>query len=103
MLSCVICDTLNVPETDFTLILPSTPYHTYFSVAKHFIENGFKKLAVGGKFITVIKSLDWYKNKLISVFGGVKIHEIDGYYVFIAEKRCTPSRRKTSYVRMTKR
>ena len=33
------------------------------------------------------KRLDWYKNKLISVFGGVKIHKINGYYVFVAEKR----------------
>ena len=35
----------------------------------------------------VTKRLDWYKNKLTSVFGGVKVYEIDGYYVFIAEKR----------------
>ena len=27
------------------------------------------------------------KNKLTSVFGGVKIYEINGYYVFVAEKR----------------
>ena len=35
----------------------------------------------------VTKRLDWYKNKLTSVFGGVKVHEINGYYVFVAEKR----------------
>lgn len=37
--------------------------------------------------LMVTKRRDWYKNKLISVFGGVKIHEIDGYFVFFAEKR----------------
>lgn len=77
----------NVSENDFTLILSNPPYHTDFSAAKQFIEDGFKKLAVNGKFIIVTKRLDWYKNKLISIFDGVKIHEINGYYVFIAEKR----------------
>jgi 16S rRNA (guanine1207-N2)-methyltransferase len=37
----------------------------------------------------VTKRRDWYKNKLISIFGGTAIHKIDGYYVFIAEKRST--------------
>ncbi len=77
----------NVGERDFTLILSNPPYHADFSVAKHFIEVGFKKLAIGGKLIMVTKRLDWYKNKLTSVFGGVKVHEINGYYVFVAEKR----------------
>ncbi len=77
----------NVEEKDFTLILTNPPYHADFSVPKHFIEGGFKKLVMGGKMIMVTKRLDWYKNKLTSVFGGVKVHEINGYYVFVAEKR----------------
>lgn len=77
----------NVPEHDFTCILSNPPYHADFSVPKHFIEDGFQKLALGGKLVMVTKRLDWYKNKLTSVFGGVKIHTINGYYVFIAEKR----------------
>ena len=77
----------NIEEKDFTLILSNLPYHTDFSVAKHFIEVGFKKLVLGGKLIMVTKRLDWYKNKLTSVFGGVRVHEINGYYVFVAEKR----------------
>lgn len=35
----------------------------------------------------VTKRLVCYKKKLISTFGGVKIHEINGYYVFVAEKK----------------
>lgn len=77
----------NVPEHDFTYILSNPPYHADFSVPKHFIEAGFQKLTLGGKFIMVTKRLDWYKNKLTTVFGGVKINTINGYYVFIAEKR----------------
>ncbi len=77
----------NIEENDFTLILSNPPYHVDFSIPKHFIEVGFKKLAMGGKLVMVTKRLDWYKNKLISVFGGVKIHKINGYYVFVAEKR----------------
>ena len=35
----------------------------------------------------VTKRRQWYKNKLISVFGGVEIRETDGYFVFIAQRR----------------
>ena len=76
-----------ISETGFTLILSNPPYHTDFAVAKGFIEDGFKKLAVGGKMVMVTKRLDWYRNKLSSVFGGVTVKEKDGYYVFVAEKR----------------
>lgn len=76
-----------IADNDFTMILSNPPYHADFSVPKHFIEVGFKKLAVGGKMVMVTKRLDWYKNKLTSIFGGVRVREIDGYYVFISEKR----------------
>lgn len=74
-------------DKKFTLILSNPPYHTDFKVAKGFIENGFNHLEIGGKMIMVTKRLDWYKNKLISTFGGVRIFEIDDYYVFISQKR----------------
>ncbi|HKL99509.1 MAG TPA: methyltransferase, partial [Mobilitalea sp.] len=48
---------------------------------------GYKKLIIGGKMLMVTKRKDWYKNKLTTVFGGVKVIETNGYYVFIAEKR----------------
>ena len=77
----------DIPESGFALILSNPPYHTDFSVAKHFIEDGFKRLCVGGRMVMVTKRLDWYKNKLTSVFGGVRVAERDGYFVFTAEKR----------------
>lgn len=43
----------NIMEDDFTLILSNPPYHTDFSVAKHFIEGAFKKLSVGGRMVMV--------------------------------------------------
>lgn len=76
-----------IEDRDFSLILSNPPYHTDFSVAKGFIEEGFKHLVLGGRMVMVTKRLDWYKNKLIAVFGGVKVIEKDGYYIFIAEKR----------------
>ncbi len=76
-----------IDEKDFTLILSNPPYHVNFSIPKHFIEKGFNRLAIGGKMMMVTKRKTWYKNKLISIFGGVIIKEIDEYYVFIAEKR----------------
>ena len=77
----------NIDDSGYTIILSNPPYHTDFSVAKHFIEKGFNRLLIGGKMIMVTKRKDWYKNKLISIFGGVIIKEIDGYFVFISEKR----------------
>lgn len=75
-----------IGDRDYTLILSNPPYHADFSVPKAFIEQGYKKLAVGGRMYMVTKRKEWYKNKLISVFGGVKIMESNGYYVFMAEK-----------------
>ena len=77
----------NLDRAGFDVILSNPPYHTDFSVAKMFIEKGFNRLKVGGRMYMVTKRLDWYKNKLTSVFGGVRVLEIDGYYVFTAEKR----------------
>lgn len=77
----------NILDNDFTMIISNPPYHTDFSVAKTFIEDGFKRLLVGGKLIMVTKRLDWYRNKLTTVFGGVRVYEIEGYYIFISEKR----------------
>ena len=77
----------NIYYNDFSIILSNPPYHADFSVPKHFIETGFYKLILNGRFVMVTKRLDWYKNKLTSIFGGVKIINKNGYYVFISEKR----------------
>jgi 16S rRNA (guanine1207-N2)-methyltransferase len=76
-----------IDDTDFALILSNPPYHADFSVPKRFIEKGFNRLRLNGRFHMVTKRLEWYKNKLTAVFGGVKVSEIGGYYVFTAEKR----------------
>jgi len=77
----------NIADTDFSFILSNPPYHADFSVPKHFIEKGFNRLKIGGKMYMVTKRKDWYKNKLTAIFGGVKVYEIDAYYVFCAEKK----------------
>lgn len=74
-------------ENGFTKILCNPSYHTDFSVAKRLIEGSYKRLGDGGKLYMVTKRREWYKRKIISVFGGVRIHQTDGYNVFIAEKR----------------
>ena len=76
-----------ITDRDFTLILSNPPYHADFSVPKHFIEEGYKRLKFGGRLVMVTKRLEWYKRKFISVFGGVQIFRVDGYYVFVGEKR----------------
>ncbi|HOO49239.1 MAG: methyltransferase [Saccharofermentanaceae bacterium] len=86
----VISDGLNeVSEKGFTIILSNPPYHTDFKIAKAFIEKGFNRLEVGGRMLMVTKRLDWYKNKFIAIFGGVKIHQEGDYFVFEAQKRTT--------------
>lgn len=76
-----------VEEAGFDLILSNPPYQTDFSVAKSFIEKGFNRLKIGGTLLMVTKRRDWYRNKIAAVFGGVHIHEIDGYFVFEAQRR----------------
>lgn len=86
-------------HNDFSLILSNPPYHTDFSIAKSFIENGFKQLKLNGRMVMVVKRLEWYRNKLISVFGGVTVVEDSGYYVLISEKRSfisNPKKKKTT-------
>ena len=77
----------NFQDSNFSYIICNPPYHSDFSVAKRIIEISFKRLIIGGKLVLVTKRLKWYSNKLKTVFGGTYIYEIDGYYVFIAEKR----------------
>ncbi len=74
-------------ETDFDWILSNPPYHEDFSVAKNFIMKGFNRLKIGGKLVMVTRRRLWYQKKLTSIFGGTEVHEIDGYFVFRAEKR----------------
>ncbi len=52
-----------------------------------FIEEGFRHLNAGGSTVMVTKRYDWYKNKLRSVFSGVKVIEEGGYYIVISQKR----------------
>ncbi len=77
----------HIHDTGFTKIISHPPYHVDFSVPKMFIEKGFNRLSIGGRLYMVTKRKDWYMKKLTSIFGGVRIWEIDGYYVFMAMKK----------------
>jgi len=81
-------------ETGFTKILSNPPYHSDFSAAKHFIN----RLPLGGEMYMVVKRKEWYKNRMISIFGGVTIQEIDGYHVLCAEKRSFSTHKKGSEI-----
>lgn len=74
-------------DAGFDLILSNPPYQSDFSVAKGFIEKGFNRLKPGGTLWMVTKRREWYRNKLVAIFGGVRIHEADGYFVFEAQRR----------------
>ena len=77
----------SVDDAGFDLILSNPPYQSDFSVAKGFIEKGFNRLKLGGRMVMVTKRRDWYRNKLAAIFGGVKVREVDGYFVFEAQRR----------------
>lgn len=79
----------NIVDQDFDLILSNPPYHADFHVPKEFIESGFHHLKYGGSMVMVTKRDKWYRNKLKSVFGGVRVLEENGYYVFISQKRAS--------------
>jgi 16S rRNA (guanine1207-N2)-methyltransferase len=76
----------NTREMDFTKIISNPPYHVDFSVPRQFIEKGFNRLKIGGSMWMVTRRLDWYCNKLGAIFGGCRVHEVDGYFVFEATK-----------------
>ncbi len=92
----------NVEDADFTLILSNPPYHEEFAVPKRFIEQSFRHLQLGGRLLIVVKRLKWYQNKLTTVFGGVTVREIDGYYVLTAQKR-TAGRQKPKKTKTTRK
>lgn len=77
----------DMQETAFTKIISNPPYHVDFSVPKHFIEEGFNRLVLGGTLWMVTKRREWYRNKLGAIFGGCRVHERSGYFVFEATKR----------------
>ena len=76
-----------VPDRAFDRILLNPPYQTDFAVAKRLILKSFNRLEIGGKLFMVTKRRTWYLNKLKSVFGGARAEEVDGYFVFEAERR----------------
>ncbi|QNO15602.1 methyltransferase [Alkalicella caledoniensis] len=71
----------------YQTILSNPPYHSDYSVAKEFIEEGYKMLKMGGTMWFVVKKPNWYLKKFASVFGGVKLIEHDGYSIVYGEKR----------------
>lgn len=85
---CVLSDGYDsLDDAGYDIILCNPPYNSDFSVARRFIEKGFNRLALGGRMYMVTKRREWYLNKLRAIFGGCRIYDIDGYFVFEAEKR----------------
>ena len=76
-------------EAGFTAILCNPPYHADFAVPKRLIEKGFNRLAIGGRLWMVTKRDAWYRNKLTSIFGGTRVRQDAGYFVFEAVKTST--------------
>jgi 16S rRNA (guanine1207-N2)-methyltransferase len=79
----------DITDAGFTKILSNPPYHADFAIPKRFIEKGFNRLAIGGAMIMVTRRELWYRRKFEAIFGGVKVREIDGYFVFEAIKKST--------------
>ena len=96
--------------TGFSLILCNPPYVVDFAVPKRFIKKGFNRLRIGGRFFMVTKRRLWYKNKFISIFGGVQIEQVSDYNVFCAVRKTenyvdglTKQKRKKSMSKKLKR
>lgn len=101
----------NLDVTGFSLILCNPPYTVDFAVPKRFIKKGFNRLRIGGRFFMVTKRRLWYKNKFISIFGGVQIEQVDDYNVFCAIKKTKhyvdglekPMRKRSMSKKLTRR
>ena len=84
----------HITDAGFTKILSNPPYHADFAVPKRFIEKGFNRLALGGAMVMVTRRELWYRRKFEAIFGGVKVRQIDGYFVFEAIKKSTQYRNR---------
>ncbi len=71
----------------FACILSNPPYHADFAVPKRFIAGAWRHLRPGGHLYMVTKRRTWYARRLEAVFGGFSLRLVDGYAVFVAEKR----------------
>lgn len=71
----------------FACILCNPPFHSDYGVARSFIEFAQHRLEEGGWFYLVVKKPDWYRRKLISVFGGCHVTESNGYHVLAVQQR----------------
>lgn len=71
----------------FDCILTNPPYHTDYGVARSFLEFAARRLNPGGWLHVVVKKPDWYRNKLHSLFGGVRAVQSSGYHVLSAQQR----------------
>lgn len=93
---CLCSDGLDAlpPEVQFSCILSNPPYHADFAVPKKMIAQSFRRLKVGGRLYMVTKRRAWYENRLKAVFGGVRVREQAGYFVFEAQKRSEQPPRK---------
>ena len=79
----------------FDVIACNPPYHTDFSVARRFIEGAFEHLREGGRLYLVVKRVDWYANRLRSLFGGCQVFTNDeGYAVLVSQRRQQGLRKK---------
>lgn len=92
-----------ISDKTFDVVLSNPPYHVDFSVPKEFIEQAYRQLALNGKIYMVTKRRKWYENKIRSVFGYVKVTEVDDYYVFYAEKRSKKPLVKKKEKKMSKK
>lgn len=74
-------------ETGFTQILCNPPYHVDFAVPKRFIQKGFNRLTIGGRFALVTQRPTWYRNKLGAIFGNVTGQVVGPYHILTATRR----------------
>lgn len=90
-------------QPGYDLILTNPPYHSDFSVAKGFIEDGYKSLALGGTMWLVVKKPDWYRTKFRNVFGGCRVISHNGYAILTAEKRLNVSKPARDELKTTRK
>lgn len=82
----------DIAARDFDLILSNPPYHTDFAIASRFIQGAWRHLRLGGQLYMVTKRREWYRRRITAVFGGLSLRLVDGYCVFVSDKRPRPPR-----------
>ncbi|PCJ62505.1 MAG: hypothetical protein COA79_03065 [Planctomycetota bacterium] len=73
-------------KNHFTLVVGNPPYFSDYKIAEMFLQNAYNNLKKGGRIFIVAKSIEWYIERMQSLFGNQQILNRRGYKIITSTK-----------------